>query len=253
MNDIREWVQGNIAKIDENATIFSFGTWWLWKWRNDNVFSSTATNPTPHDKANFILRKAKEYLQVERDRNTCLGLGAPQKSEALISWTPPPQGWTKINTDRAAKCNPNFAGCGGLIRDWNGNFLGGFVKPLEVCTAIQAEIHGALNGFQIARELGIQRAVLEVDSKVFFGWLTGESIPNGPCRNLVIACRECLNKPGCEFCIKNIFRQANFATDWLASNSLNYTEGLHFFDDLPAGLNDHIVNDLIGVTQPRLI
>ncbi|MCI33932.1 putative ribonuclease H protein, partial [Trifolium medium] len=47
-----------------------------------------------------------------------------------VYWENPPHGWYCLNTDGAAKDSSGVAGCGGLIRDDNGNWVCGFAKYL---------------------------------------------------------------------------------------------------------------------------
>lgn len=40
-----------------------------------------------------------------------------QKGCVKICWSPPPFGWTRLNTDGALKKSIDAAGCGGLLKD----------------------------------------------------------------------------------------------------------------------------------------
>ncbi|MCI24501.1 ribonuclease H protein, partial [Trifolium medium] len=83
----------------------------------------------------------------------------------LVSWKPPPDGWVKVNTDGACK-EGRIAGCGGLIRGSDGEWLGGFAKFLGACSAYVAELWGVLEGLNLARRLGFRAVELHVDSDV---------------------------------------------------------------------------------------
>ena len=56
-----------------------------------------------------------------------------------IRWNPPNEGWTKVNVDRASKGNPKEVGYGGLVKDANDRWLGGFMCNLGNCSAIITE------------------------------------------------------------------------------------------------------------------
>ena len=43
----------------------------------------------------------------------------------FIRWKPPPFNWAKLNTDGKCK-GGNIAGCGGIIRGSDGEWIGGF-------------------------------------------------------------------------------------------------------------------------------
>ncbi|MCI20119.1 ribonuclease H protein, partial [Trifolium medium] len=58
------------------------------------------------------------------------------------------------------------AGCGGVIRDSNGVWRGGFAKNLDICSVYIAELCVVLEGLRYARRLEFNRIELEVDSSV---------------------------------------------------------------------------------------
>jgi hypothetical protein len=51
------------------------------------------------------------------------------------------EGWVKLNMDEAYK-KGNAAGCGGVIRDSHGGWLGDFTKNLGICSAYVVELYG---------------------------------------------------------------------------------------------------------------
>ncbi|KAK8977446.1 hypothetical protein V6N11_049575 [Hibiscus sabdariffa] len=61
-----------------------------------------------------------------------------------LPWTPPPYGWVKVNTDAAQGEGVGLMTAGGLIRDSNGQWCGGFSKFLRVCSIIDAELWGLI-------------------------------------------------------------------------------------------------------------
>lgn len=54
----------------------------------------------------------------------------------------------------AAKSSLGVVGCGGLLRDYNGVWIGGFAKHLGVCSTYVAELWGVLEGLNMARTFG---------------------------------------------------------------------------------------------------
>ena len=56
-------------------------------------------------------------------------------------------------------------GCGGLIRDNNGHWKGGFVKCIGRSYVFVVELSGVLLGLKLALQSNMQNIVLQIDSK----------------------------------------------------------------------------------------
>lgn len=83
--------------------------------------------------------------------------------------------WVKLNTDGSFQRNKGQAGCGGLIRGEDGNWLCGFSKNLGLCNAYVAELWGVLEGLQLALSHGYRRVEVAVDSKVVANHINSRS------------------------------------------------------------------------------
>ncbi|MCI60412.1 ribonuclease H protein [Trifolium medium] len=59
-----------------------------------------------------------------------------------------------MNSDGSCKDN-GIAGCGGLIRGSDGEWLGDFAKHIGSGSAYVAELCGMLEGLKLARKVGI--------------------------------------------------------------------------------------------------
>ncbi|KAE8712026.1 hypothetical protein F3Y22_tig00110264pilonHSYRG00044 [Hibiscus syriacus] len=53
----------------------------------------------------------------------------------------------------------------GVVRDSEGRWIGGFAKVIGVCSALEAEIRGVLQGLALAWDLGLRSVILEIDSR----------------------------------------------------------------------------------------
>lgn len=82
----------------------------------------------------------------------------------------------KLNFDGAAKRASKRAGCGGLLRNECGRWLGGFAKKLGICFAMNVEFWRILWGMKMASELGIINLVVEGDSLAVINRLQGSCI-----------------------------------------------------------------------------
>ena len=99
--------------------------------------------------------------EIERGRGN-----VRNRTEILVRWTAPPEGWMKMNTDGASHGNPGPAAAGGVMRNDEGEWCGGFVVIIGRCGAPLAELWGVYYGLVVAWEKGVRRLEVEVDSKV---------------------------------------------------------------------------------------
>lgn len=75
----------------------------------------------------------------------------------LVGWVAPLAGWIKVNTDGASRGNPGLATAGGVLRDGEGNWLGGFGLNIGRCTAPLVELWGVFYGLYLAWEMRATR------------------------------------------------------------------------------------------------
>lgn len=65
--------------------------------------------------------------------------GACHDAVSVNSWVKPPVDWVKLNVDGATSLRTSVASCGGVLRDWNGQWIAGFSKGIGRCNAYMAE------------------------------------------------------------------------------------------------------------------
>ena len=93
--------------------MFLFGTWFLWKGRNNLIFKKINQNSSL---ANVIVDRALEY-------HLCANNSLTTKRLVLknIRWVKPRNGWLTLNTDGSVANISGIARGGGLTRDANGD------------------------------------------------------------------------------------------------------------------------------------
>lgn len=100
--------------------------WRLWFWRNDVLFNHGSWD------SSFIVTNIKarthEILRCIQQPMTI----KQHKVEKMIHWKAPIWPSVTLNTDGDKKWS-GHAGAGGLIRDFNGNWLMGFIVNLGKC------------------------------------------------------------------------------------------------------------------------
>ena len=89
----------------------------------------------------------------------------PSHTVRTMKWLKPTVGWVKLNTDGASSQNLGVAGGDSLIRDCDGNWIRGFSRAIGVASSFLAELWALRDGLSMARELGIQKLVIEMDAK----------------------------------------------------------------------------------------
>jgi ribonuclease HI len=73
-------------------------------------------------------------------------------------------GWTKINADGAFNRDSGHGGGGVVLRDHHGVFLAGACRfPPYVIDPEQAELLACRRGLEVAKELGLEKVLLETD------------------------------------------------------------------------------------------
>ncbi|XP_015936169.1 uncharacterized protein LOC107462117 [Arachis duranensis] len=245
------WIRWNLAmdlgttKQGNWNTQFLVTCWWLWKWRNQEIFNPPFQRPM--QPLPFILKQVKliqEAFKKEGQRKN--------KIETNICWECPPEDWMKVNTDGAAKGNPGMAGCGGLIRNYQGRWIAGFVANIGYCTAYYAELWGVYYGLKTAWELGMRKIILEVDSKAVVDVIKGATNFNKHPEAIVRKIVKILQRKW-QTKLVHSYREGNRGADCMANESLFTEPGYHFIDQPSTKLRSILADNCRGATLPRLI
>ncbi|KAJ1413531.1 Ribonuclease H-like superfamily [Sesbania bispinosa] len=126
-NNVHEWLLFNLTGPlgGEWCIIFGPAIWNLWRSRNEVVFDNFAVG-----------------------------------TNGLIGR----EGWIKFNVDGSVKLDSKKAGCGGVMRDHNGNWLGGFSCNIGFSGVFMAELRGIISALHIAWERRFLKVWIESDS-----------------------------------------------------------------------------------------
>jgi len=110
----------------------------------------------------FLLWKDGNNSIPEGDSLTDNGLYSLIKS-LVQEHTSPTRHFIKLNVDGCCMDNPRNAGYGGLFRDVEGNWLGGFYGSLGFTTDMKAELYAICQGLVTAWDLGYRNILVETD------------------------------------------------------------------------------------------
>ena len=247
-----EWVFGNLSDSGEVfgsvwSTVFAMAIWWSWKWRCDNVFGN---NGRCRDRTRFIKDKSKEVTvahlkRVERQPRV-------HRVERMVGWVFPRTGWLKLNTDGASRGNPGLATAGGVLRNADGDWCGGFVLNIGRCSAPLAELWGVYYGLYIAWERRITQLEVEVDSELVVGFLKTGVSERHPLSSLVRLCHGFLSKDW-RVEVSHVYREANRLADGLANYAFSLPFGFQFLEVVPPEVDSLLSDDVIGSARPRQV
>ena len=90
----------------------------------------------------------------------------PPRISAQINWLRPERGWVKLNTDGAANTDLGRAGGGGILRDCEGNWVGGFARFLGNWSSLLAELWALKDCLSLAKNLGFVSICIEVNAEM---------------------------------------------------------------------------------------
>ncbi|CAL8168851.1 unnamed protein product [Prunus armeniaca] len=250
--DFQPWLRVNLMSkivwadgIPWNL-VFVFTCWYIWKWRNHYVFHGD--EDLAFDSIQIITAAVKEWFKTSNVSFTKCA-----KVEAWFAWEPPPAGVFKLNVDGSRKVASGHIGAGGVLRDVSGDWCSGFAINLGKGQILEAELWGLFFGLRMAIAKGFNNLIVEMDSAVAIQLVQQhDSLTLHPLASLVSSCWQLMQQ--LEKCsMRHIFREKNSVADRLAAWSYNLDLGICVFDEAPSWIGTSLVEDLLGVSRPRLI
>ncbi|CAN1301574.1 Putative ribonuclease H protein At1g65750 [Linum perenne] len=232
----------------DSSLLFGIAAWLLWKARNDSVF--TATSPTPIQIASRIKSWTRTMSEAQEKENVYCGPSRPRRW-SQVAWEPGPDDWVTINTDGSV-LNQNRAAAGGIIRSHDGHGLVAFSMNLGWCTVTRAELRGAITGLELAWSYGFRKIILQLDSRTAVAILTNRDEPSHQFATEVLTFRELCHRYW-KVEIRHVFREANKAANFLASQGFMFPFGIQLFQLSDFNLGHILRYDCLGVSEARLI
>ncbi|KAL9441410.1 hypothetical protein AB3S75_019988 [Citrus x aurantiifolia] len=168
-----------------------------------------------------------------------------------ISWKPPDWPWCSLNTDGAHN-REGISTAGGLIRDHMDRWLSGFGMMIGSCSVTVAELWGLYQGLQLAWNSGIRKIKVEIDSRCVLQLVTKPTLEINHYAPLIRAIKDYL-KMDWQVSISHIYREANFAADYMASRAFSIPLGLTIYHTPPLGISPFLFKDAYGVAHSRSV
>jgi L1 cell adhesion molecule like protein len=169
----------------------------------------------------------------------------------MIKWCPPKPLYVKLNTDGAFK-DKKIAGCGGVIRGNEGEWLGGFAKCVGLCCAFVAELWGVVEGLRYAYRLGFKKVELNIDSEAVVRAIKNGSSNSTMGSSLLKHIKKLLAMDWI-IDISHTYREANKCVDALANIGCSLSYDVMFYESCPDIMSNIYVADMQGSSTPRLV
>jgi ribonuclease HI len=250
--DLHAWISFNLKN---SISWNSLGDWcdvWavschsLWYWRNKEAHDVSFVRP--NRPVQQVMKLVGAYMNVLKNDKVIV---EQSRTMAMIRWNPPQTNFVRLNTDSAYKVN-QAAGCGGVIRGCDGEWLGGFAKGVGLCSAFVAELWGVLVGLKFVRRLGFLKVELHIDSKAVVQVVETRKLRSSLGVALAKQIWHLLDMDWCVE-ISHSYREANKCADALANIGCSLNHEILVFDDCPSHIRDIYRDDRMGVSILRMI
>jgi ribonuclease HI len=252
MGDLQDWIGFNM----KNSVMWNCeGVWnvfWamacylLWTWRNKELHVEGYMRP--NRPVQQVRKMMIEYTQAMQNNNIVVNRSY---SASMIGWVPPKDGFVKLNTDGASK-NMQQAGCGGIVRGSQGEWIRGYAKSVGMCNAFVAELWGVLEGLRIVKNMGFRKVELCIDSQSVVQVIQNgyaQSSMGGPLLKQIWQ----LLDHDWNVEISHTYREANHCADALATLGCSLNLEITTFDSCPSHMREIYDADCMGITTSRLI
>ncbi|KAH9757474.1 reverse transcriptase domain-containing protein [Citrus sinensis] len=162
-----------------------------------------------------------------------------------------PLPWCTLNTDGAHRVHGTST-AGGLIRDHLGRWLTRFGMMIGSCSVTVAELWGLYQGLQLAWNFGIRNLRVETDSLCVTQLAARPSVTPNEYAPLIQAIKDYLNLDW-QVSLSHIYREANFAADYMANLAFSIPLGFMVYPTPPLGVRPFLLHDSYGVSYPRSV
>lgn len=157
----------------------------------------------------------------------------------------------KLNVDGAPR-NRGLAGCGCVIRSYEGRWPVGAAKCLGISSAFHAELAAVPLGLELVWDCGFRCVQLETDSASVRYLLISPSPFHLEVEALLYDCQQLLTRTWTVE-VKLIFREANGVADGLASWVLGRSVGCYLLATPPLSIHSLLLANQIGLVRPRIV
>ena len=209
--------------------------WCIWKNRNAVKFEGKCKN------ARRIVTEATTLVEEFSEKDGAPKQSTPQRTER---WTPPSEGWYKVNVDGAVFNELGSCGIGIVIRNERGEIMGAMSKRMDLpLGALEVEAKAFEEGLLLAGDLGLKHIVLEGDAQVVTDALMGCSSPPTSIQMIIEGIQR-LNCNGLVWKVSNVCRTSNMAAHRMARNAKCVNDSVIWVEDIPPIIEFQVIKDV---------
>ncbi|RAL52669.1 hypothetical protein DM860_007437 [Cuscuta australis] len=173
-----------------------------------------------------------------------------QEEECMIQvrWQKPDNDTFCLNVDGSV--DGTGAGCGGVLRGHDGNWIGGFMCSCNTKHPTVAEAWAVLQGLKWAWKKGLRKLIVQCDSLECVEWIHGRHTTRGPAREVIEACQSWMGRDW-NVTICHILRGQNKVADLLARMGKNRALIWRELEFPPNGARQLLEEDKLGYYTVR--
>lgn len=248
--DVQKWISLNLVAAFPREMDWSF--YWaidfhsIWEWRNIDLHDKKFVRLT--NWWEIIFRKVQEYKEVGVVTKIVMECS---KVEKHIRWFCLKPELVKLNVDGAHNVK-GLSGCGGLICDKEGNWVGGLSKCVGRCSPLMAELWGIHDGLKMMVERGFVKVMVESDSKLVVDIVNKVKSHNLAMSNLVLQIHGYMELLEIVE-IHHIYREANGCANLLAKHGKSVIGGCKSFQVKPNWILEAFEKDKSGFAYSRVV
>ncbi|GLT34775.1 hypothetical protein SLA2020_092720 [Shorea laevis] len=219
-NCFAEWWRyvKHAAKQMQNPSLVEYCaiiSWQVWKTRNEKLFEHA--DISPHQVLGRIHAMTQEYFSSSKTDV----LAAPSRPQPTITqnqstWSRPPIGTYKINTDASFTPNSGAAALALVARDASGDICFGKTWSCMASTPLMAEAAAILKAVKLVEDMGLQEVIFESDNQTLISCIQQPTkpVPWEVNSSLLYIRQSCSTHPGFRF--SYVSRDGNRVADWVA-------------------------------------
>ena len=136
------------------------------------------------------------------------------RTEKLIRWMAPPDGWIKLNIDGASRRNPDKTGGGDVIKNQPRHWIRGPMVNFSICSFVKVELLALLQGLRMAWTCGVNKKLLiYVDSLTVLNKMQVPARPNHLCYFIIKECQDYIYNIQWNVVMDHCYHEANQVAD----------------------------------------